>query len=80
LRAKESLHNAVHAASKEQREFGQKVVQIGGSLGVKYVLNKHVSTKDIFDVVKNPKSSADQAKKDVLKVAMEKLKSKQLKS
>jgi hypothetical protein len=75
LKAKESLHNAVHSASKEQREFGQKVIQIGGSLGVKYALTKTVSTKDIFDTIKNPKSSADQAKKDLLKVALDKVKS-----
>jgi hypothetical protein len=80
LKAKESLHNAVHSASKEQREFGQKVVQIGGSLGVKYALNKRLSTKDIFDTVKNPKSSADQAKKDLLKTVTEKLKEKNTKS
>lgn len=79
LKTKENLHNAVHAASKEQREFGQKVVQIGGSLGVKYALNKRISTEDLFDVFKNPKSSADKAKKDLLKVALEKVKAKHAK-
>lgn len=74
LRAKESLHAAVSSASKEQREFGQKVVQIGGSLGVKYALNKSLSTKDVFDTIKSPKSSADKAKSDLLKIAMEKIK------
>jgi hypothetical protein len=77
LRAKESLHSAVRNASKEQREFGQKVLQIGGSLGVKYALTKSVTTRDIFDAVKNPKSSADKAKDDLLKVALEKIKAKQ---
>lgn len=74
LKAKESLHNAVKSASKEQREFGQKVVQIGGALGVKYALNRSVSAKDLYDIVKNPKSSADKAQSDVLKVVMDKLK------
>jgi hypothetical protein len=74
LRAKESLHNAVSNASKEQRAFGQKVLQIGGSLGVKYALTKSVTPRDIFDTVKNPKASADKAKSDLLKVALEKLK------
>lgn len=74
LRAKEALANAVSNASKEQREFGQKLVQIGGSLGVKYALTKTITPKDVFDTVKNPKASADRAKSDVLKTAMEKLK------
>lgn len=75
LKAKENLHNAVSNASKEQREFGQKLVQIGGSLGVKYALTKSISPKDVFDTVKNPKASADKAKGDLLKVAMEKIQS-----
>lgn len=79
LKAKEALHNAVLSASKEQREFGQKLMQIGGSIGVKYVINKRVSGNDLFEIVKNPKSSADKAKQDLLKVALEKVKSKQSK-
>lgn len=47
LRAKENLHKAVREASKEQREFGQKVVQVGGSLGVKYALTKSITPKDV---------------------------------
>lgn len=65
LRAKDSLHQSVKNASKEQREFGTKVAQIGGSLGVKYALTKSITPKDVFDTVKNPKSSADNAKKDL---------------
>lgn len=76
LRAKESLSNAVLSASKEQRDFGQKVVQIGGSLGVKYALTKSITTKDLFDTIKSPKTSADKAKSDLLKVTMDKIKSK----
>lgn len=74
LRAKENLHSAVRNASKEQREFGQKVMQIGGSLGVKYALTKSITPRDVFDTVKNPKASADKAKQDLLKVALEKVK------
>lgn len=74
LRAKESLHAAVSKASKEQREFGQKVVQIGGALGVKYALTKSITPKDVFDTIKNPKSSADSAKSDLLKTAIAKVK------
>lgn len=79
LKAKESLHNAVHSASKEQREFGQKIVQVGGSLGVKYALTRTIGPKDVFDAIKNPKSSADKAKSDLLKVALEKVKAKHAK-
>lgn len=74
LRAKENLRNTVRDASKEQREFGMKTVQVGGSLGVKYALTKSITPKDVFETVKNPKSSADKAKKDALEVALEKIK------
>ena len=74
LRAKEGLHKAVSGASQEQREFGLKVAQVGGSLGYKYATTKSITPKDIFDTVKNPKSSADKAKKDVTTKIMEKVK------
>lgn len=71
LQAKENLHKQVKSASKEQREFGMKVVQIGGSLGVKYVLNRgKLTPKDFLseaiDIAKKPKESYDGAKKEVL--------------
>lgn len=78
LKAKESLHNAVSSASKEQREFGQKAVQIGGSLGIKYVLKKSegksIGFKDVFDTVKSPKASADKEMDNLKKAAWKKLK------
>lgn len=80
LKAKQSLHIAVHSASKEQREFGQKVVQVGSSLGIKYALTKSITPKDVFETVKNPKVSADKAKNDLLKVALEKVKDKRSKA
>jgi hypothetical protein len=65
LRAKESLHNAVRSASKEQREFGQKVVNIGSSLGIRYALNKgNLGLDDVIGAVSNPKGSSDKAKQD----------------
>lgn len=72
LQAKDSLLKAVQSSSKEQREFGLKVVQVGGSLGVKYATTRTITPKDIFDAVKNPKSSADKAKKDVMTKITEK--------
>lgn len=66
LRAKESLHKAVREASKEQRDFGEKVVRIGGSLGVKYAVKKSISPKDVFDAVKNPKDASAKAKEELL--------------
>lgn len=65
LNAKNTLRNTIRSASEEQREFGIKTAQIGGSLGVKYALTKSITPKDIFDTVKNPKSSSDKAKKDL---------------
>lgn len=71
LRAKEGLHKAVSAASKEQRELGEKVVQIASSVGVKYALNRGTITpKDLFDTAmdakKNPKDSYNKSREDVL--------------
>lgn len=76
LKAKESLHNAVRSASKEQREFGQRVTQIGGSLGVRYAFNRRLTTDDYLEVLSKPKESYDKAGQDVLKVVMDKMKSK----
>lgn len=66
LKAKEGLYKSVKDASKEQREFGQKVVQIGSSLGVKYALTKTITPKDIFNAIGNPKKSSEDANKAAL--------------
>lgn len=66
LRAKDSLRTAVKAATKDQRDFGEKVVRIGGSLSVKYALKKSISPKDVFDAVKNPKNASSKAKESIL--------------
>ena len=59
LRAKESLSKAVNNASKEQREFGEKVVNIGGALSLKYATTKSIKPKDVFDAVNDPKKMKD---------------------
>lgn len=78
LRAKDSLLKTVNDASKEQREFGEKIVQIGGSVGVKYALNRgRIQPKDLFDVAvkayKNPKETSDKAKQDLQKEILGKI-------
>lgn len=87
LAIKSNFRKAVNEASKEQREFGEKVMNIGKSLGVRYVLNKKLTSDDIFDTLKNPKAEYDKAKgegkaelekrgRDLLKTALAKTKSK----
>jgi len=79
LQAKDSLHKTVREASKEQREFGEKVVQVASSVGVKYAINRNPRSipKDIFDAVQNPKSAGEEAKKTVSKKIMEKVNQRQ---
>lgn len=71
LRAKESLRKAVKSASKEQRDFGEKIVRVGGSIGVKYALNRSISPKDLFNeavkAYKDPKEASNKAKDELLK-------------
>lgn len=55
LRAKDNLVNKINDASKEQREFGEKVVNIGSGLAMKYATQKSLSPKDIFETVTKPK-------------------------
>jgi hypothetical protein len=58
LQVKDNLHKAVKEASKQQREVGIKVAQVGGSLGVKYVSTKvngtKMTPKDFIDSIQNP--------------------------
>lgn len=74
LRAKENLKKSVKEASREQRELGEKVVQIGSSIGVKFALNKTVGKplgpNDILNILKKPKESSDAAKKELQEEAM----------
>lgn len=72
LRAKHNLHESVNKASKEQREFGRKVVQIGGTLGVKYALNKKLTPGDFNDAFKKTQETADKAQKDAVSATVSK--------
>lgn len=69
LRAKDSLKKSTLEATREQREFGEKVVQIGSSIGVKYALKRTIGTplgpNDILDILQKPKESSDAAKKQL---------------
>lgn len=47
LRARANLQRSVSDATKEQREAGKRVVRIASSVGVKYLLNGKITTKDI---------------------------------
>lgn len=58
LRAKDNLSRKVRDASKEQRELGEKVVNVGSNIALKYVSNKPVTGKDIFDAIVNPDKEA----------------------
>lgn len=58
LRVKDQLSKKVRDASKEQREFGEKVVSVGSTLALKYAANKPVDAKDIFDAIVNPDKEA----------------------
>lgn len=78
LQTKKSLHKAVSDASKEQREFGEKVVNIAKTVGLKYALKKTtgkpIEAKDFYDTVKKPNETYDQSKKELQKVVMDKIK------
>ena len=66
LRAKDNLSKAVSSASKEQREFGKKVVDTTGTLAMTYAKNKTITPKDVFDSIKNPKPVKDALLKEAL--------------
>lgn len=72
LKAKESLSKAVASASKEQVEFGKKVVDVGGALTLQYATTKTLTPKDVFDAVKNPKPIKDKALKELVDSVMNK--------
>lgn len=74
LRAKQSLKEKVSDASKEQREFGEKVVQIATSVGVKYALKRQVGADYILEALEKPKETSAQAKKDFKEEGIKRLK------
>lgn len=77
LNAKSRLKRSVDNASKEQREMGEKIVNIGKAVSMKYALSKltgkPLGAKDLWDISKKPKDSANTAKGDLQKTIMEKL-------
>lgn len=78
LRAKKNLHKNVKDASKEQREFGEKVVDIAKGvsmkLAVKKVTGKPLEPKDLYDILKDPKEGSKKAQGDLQKQIMKKIK------
>ena len=64
LKAKDSLSKSVDEASREQREFGEKVVNVGSTLALQYANNKTLSGKDIYDAIVSPKQDATKKIKD----------------
>lgn len=71
LRAKDNLHKAVKSASKEQREFGEHVVRIAGSVGIKYAITRKTPSakdlfKDVFEASRDSKKASAKAKESIL--------------
>lgn len=59
LRVKDTLSKSVRDASKEQREFGEKVMNTGSSLVLKYATNNgKLDAKDIFDSIISPEKES----------------------
>lgn len=61
LQAKNGLYTEIRNASKEQREFGEKVVNVASNLAFKYVKTKYVdkgqmTLKDTVDILAKPKT------------------------
>lgn len=69
LRAKETLKKNVMSASKAQRDFGARVVNVAGGLAFKYAKQKSLGPKDLFDAVmdKNPTPIKDLGKNEVMR-------------
>ncbi len=81
LRAKDSLRKSVKDASKEQREFGEKVVNVGKTLAInKFILKKSIEPKDLFNTIQNPKESAKNAQNDLQKQILNKISERKSKS
>jgi hypothetical protein len=70
LQAKESLTTAVGKASKEQREMGEKVIEISKTIGVKFAIAKLGGKKpgisEIYDILNNPKESYKKSKNELI--------------
>ena len=67
LRAKDQLTRQINDASKEQMEFGKKVVNVSGSLAMKYATQKSLTPKDVFDSINdNNKPIKDRVVKEIV--------------
>lgn len=62
LRAHDALLKSAKTATQEQREFGKKVVDVGGTLAIKYAANKKITAKDIVDSINKPKDIQKEVK------------------
>lgn len=67
LRAKDSLSKSVYDASKEQREFGERIVNSGSSIALSYATNQRLTGKDIYDAITSPDKKASDKLKDNLR-------------
>ena len=74
LQAKDDLLKTVASASKEQREIGVKAAQFGGSLGVKYALNRNISFSDVNDAWNRSKDTYTKAQQDAVTATLKKVK------
>lgn len=67
LRAKDSLTKNVSSASKEQREIGEKVVNVSKAIALQYAASQtRPSAQDIFNAYNNPKQVKDKAVKELV--------------
>lgn len=68
LRAKETLKKNISTASKAQRDFGARVINVSGGLAFKYAKQRSLGPKDIFDALmeKEPKPLKDLAKSETM--------------
>lgn len=81
LTAKDGLYRAVRNASKEQRELGEKIVNVGQALSIKYVRskinNKPIELEGVWEAISNSKSEAKKErsglKEDLLKKALDEI-------
>lgn len=80
LRAKSTLVKNISNASKEQRELGEKIVNIGGTMAMKYATNKSLTPKDLFDSVSNPVNIKDRGLKTLVESVLKDQASKQNKN
>ncbi len=66
LRAKDQLVRSVKDASKEQREMGEKAINVSSALALKYVTTKSITPKDVISALENPSPIKDKAVKDFI--------------